>query len=263
MGDVRLGCSLRQTPEATRIAPGGQAAKGKFTITVSHRRLTTRRDSGCLRWLAKGTPRPVVTHHEPDRSRATQRISLFSEPGPPEALLTVAYNPIRAPRREPAQRQTQPDVRVEDDRREDDRNPDARRAARTRARCEAERSIGKPRRAHRARHELPHRTQYPCPIAQLITSPAREGLTRRLQGGTLFLNVLADGRMWPVALSLWVRCRVDDAQLEHDGEALLGVLQVDAAHFDHPAQAVPERVRVHVHHSRRGGHVSEGVEPRA
>ena len=58
----------RRSP--TGIVPGGQAASAQFTTTLSHRRLTSRRDSGCLRWLAKGTPRPVVTHHEPDRSRA-------------------------------------------------------------------------------------------------------------------------------------------------------------------------------------------------
>ena len=54
-------------------------------------------------------------------------------------------------RREPTRRKTQPDARVEHDRREDDKTPDAGGPARTRARCKAERSIGKPRRAYSER----------------------------------------------------------------------------------------------------------------
>ena len=48
----------------------------------------------------------IALQNDPNRNRATQRISLFSEPGPPEAILTLAYKPIIDLRTEPAQRQT-------------------------------------------------------------------------------------------------------------------------------------------------------------
>ena len=58
----------RRSP--TRVLPGGQAANANLTTTQSYRRLTSRQVPGCLRWLAKGTPQPHATHHEPNRNRA-------------------------------------------------------------------------------------------------------------------------------------------------------------------------------------------------
>ena len=62
--------------------------------------------------------------------------------------LTLAFTLTTTPRREPAARKTQTTARVEDDRREDDKTPDEAGPARTRIRHEAERSVGKPRRAY-------------------------------------------------------------------------------------------------------------------
>ena len=46
VGGVRLGCSLRQPPEATRIVPRGQAAVTMVDGEVCIRRLTSRHDPG-------------------------------------------------------------------------------------------------------------------------------------------------------------------------------------------------------------------------
>jgi hypothetical protein len=98
----------------------------------------------------------------------------FPEPGPTEAQLTLTYRlcPTNIRRQEPTARHTQATACVEDDRREDESNPA--RAARTRTRREAQRSTGKPGRAHHARQDSPtHPPAYPTMFWLATFQPER------------------------------------------------------------------------------------------
>jgi hypothetical protein len=128
-------------------------------------------------------------YEDPTRSAAQCRETQEGLPRAPKAQLILAINH----RREPTARQIQHDARVEDDRREDDEAPEERGPPATRTRCEAERSIGRPRRASREAHALPLHT-IPTPGADATEGTARRRTRRGRPEGTSFTVREPEGR---------------------------------------------------------------------